>query len=131
MLLMLIPFHVLRTCWTNIGLILSMIVLINVCFVNRIHRLYLFLILILILTFISSMSTKLNYKRSCPFLSWLQKISCIINLTNKVCLKSWRKEKIPKLIIKMCVPISIKIFFLITTVYPKVTVCYTHKLLHR
>jgi len=39
---MLIPFHVLRTCWTNIGLILNMIALINVCFVNRIHRLCLF-----------------------------------------------------------------------------------------
>jgi len=42
MLLMLIPFHVSRTCWTNIGLILNMVVLINVCFVTRIHRLCLF-----------------------------------------------------------------------------------------
>ena len=51
MLLMLIPSHVSRTCWTNIGLILNMIGLINVCYVTRIHRLCLFpvnLILILI-----------------------------------------------------------------------------------
>ena len=34
MLLMRIPLHVSRTCWTNIGLILNMIVLINVCFMT-------------------------------------------------------------------------------------------------
>ena len=51
-LLMLIPFHVSRTCQTCIGLILSMIVLINVCFVTKIHKLCLApvnLILMLIL----------------------------------------------------------------------------------
>jgi len=34
MLLMHIPFHISRTCWTDIGLIPNMIALINVCFVT-------------------------------------------------------------------------------------------------
>jgi len=68
MLLMLIPFHVLR----NIGLILNMIVLINVCFVNRIHRLCLFpvnLILILILNEHVVQTIAIKYKTIYPLQS--------------------------------------------------------------
>jgi len=86
MLLMLILFHVLRNCWRNIGLILNMIVLINVCFVTRIHRLCLFPVnLILILMSSRNFSFKCILNAIQVYESSMQKIiltcSMFVNVT--------------------------------------------------